>query len=123
MEGYPEEVASAIEEQYLPRYADDELPKSLPGKYLSIIDKLTTLTLSIASGIEYTSSKDPFGLRKHALGIVQVTLSLDSNEFPLEELVNYILDISPLKIDLVSIKNEVVTLLKERANSFIKVRV
>jgi len=120
LEGYPEEVTKAIEEQYLPRFAEDELPKTLTGKFLSIIDKLDTLVLSIASQIEFSSSKDPFGLRRQALAIAQVALNLAYDEFPFEELIDFIENFAHPSIDKLSVKEKVIDLIKERTNYYLK---
>jgi glycyl-tRNA synthetase len=63
-------VAQAIREQYLPRFAGDETPASLPGLALSLADKLDALSGLFAVGAVPTGSADPFGLRRAALGIV-----------------------------------------------------
>lgn len=63
-------VAQAIREQYLPRFAGDETPASLPGLALSLADKLDALSGLFAVGAIPTGSADPFGLRRAALGIV-----------------------------------------------------
>ena len=120
LDGADERVAKAIYEQYLPRFLEDELPKTRLGKYLSIIDKLDTLVLGILSNIEFSSSKDPFGLRKDALGIVQVAMTLSENTFPFTKLIDFITDLGVVKKDKEEAKKEVVALLKDRANSFIK---
>jgi len=72
MDGLEEAITKPIYEQYLPRFAEDELPKTRLGKYLSIIDKLDTLVLGILSNIEFSSSKDPFGLRKMHLELYRL---------------------------------------------------
>ncbi len=122
LDGFGDEIANAISEQYLPRFAGDVTPKTLIGKLLSTIDKFDTLVLSIGANIEYSSSKDPFGLRKIALGIVQVAFSFDFVEFPYEEIIDFIASSFPAKKESDTIKREVVELLKERANSLLKSR-
>ncbi|MEO0561543.1 MAG: glycine--tRNA ligase subunit beta [Chloroflexota bacterium] len=76
-EGYPEPVAKAIFEHWLPRSADDFLPKSVPGALLSITDKLDTLAGLFGAGLAPKGSADPFGLRRAALGLVQVIIEHD----------------------------------------------
>ena len=63
-------VGQAIREQYLPRYAGDDVPQSLPGLALSLAEKLDSLAGLFAVGAIPTGSADPFGLRRAALGIV-----------------------------------------------------
>ncbi len=68
-------IAQAIFEQYLPRFAGDELPKSTTGSILAIADKLDTITGLFAIGLIPTGSQDPFGLRRNALGIINIILN------------------------------------------------
>ncbi|SFH12362.1 glycyl-tRNA synthetase beta chain [Desulfotomaculum arcticum] len=70
----PEGVALAIYEHYLPRFAGDDLPDTLPGKILSIADKLDTLVGCFGVGIQPTGSQDPYALRRQALGICHIIL-------------------------------------------------
>lgn len=67
-------VAQAIFEQYLPRFAGDNLPKSTTGSILAISDKLDTITGLFAIGLQPTGSQDPFGLRRNALGIINIII-------------------------------------------------
>jgi glycyl-tRNA synthetase beta chain len=75
------EVAEAICEQYLPRGAGDELPLTQTGMALSLADKLETLCGVFAAGQKPTGTKDPFGLRRAAIGVLRIMierkLSLD----------------------------------------------
>jgi glycyl-tRNA synthetase len=70
--GEPEPVAEALHEMELPRHADDTLPVTLPGALLSLADRLDLLAGLYAVGAEPTGSSDPFGLRRAALGLVNV---------------------------------------------------
>ena len=63
------EVAQALDEQYMPRYAGAELPKTGTGRILALADKLDTLTGIFAIGKAPTGDKDPFGLRRAGLGV------------------------------------------------------
>ena len=72
--GEPDEVADAIGEQYLPRFAGDELPESLPGQVLAVADRLDTLAGVFAIGKKPSGNRDPFGLRRAALGIVRILI-------------------------------------------------
>ncbi|MCC9075533.1 glycine--tRNA ligase subunit beta [Litorilinea aerophila] len=73
--GEPPAVAQAIREHYLPRFAGDENPASLPGLALSLADKLDSLAGLFAVGAVPTGSADPFGLRRAALGVVNNLLA------------------------------------------------
>jgi glycyl-tRNA synthetase len=77
-------VAQAIFEHYLPRFAGDEFPETLPGIVVGLADRLDSLAGLFLVGLKPTGSADPYGLRRAALGIVQVlieqTLSFDLRE-------------------------------------------
>jgi glycyl-tRNA synthetase beta chain len=78
-DGEPPEVAAAIREHYLPRGAGDELPSTSVGLTLAIADKLDTLAGIFAIGEKPTGAKDPFALRRAALGVQRILIekSLD----------------------------------------------
>ncbi len=71
LSGEPEAVAGAIMEHYLPRSQGDALPQTRPGLALGIASRLDSLVGLFAVGLAPTSSADPFGLRRDALGLVQ----------------------------------------------------
>jgi glycyl-tRNA synthetase beta chain len=70
--GYPEAVAAAIEEQYLPDGADAPLPHTEGGRLLSAADKIDTLNVSFGLGHRPTGSRDPYGLRRAAIGLCRL---------------------------------------------------
>ena len=72
--GEPDQVCEAISEHYLPRFAGDALPDSLPGIVVGLADRLDSLVGLFAVGLKPSGTKDPFALRRAALGIVQVLL-------------------------------------------------
>jgi glycyl-tRNA synthetase beta chain len=71
-DGEPEEVALALNEQYMPRFSGDVLPSTVTGSVLAIADKLDTIVGLFAIGQPPTGSKDPFALRRAALGILRI---------------------------------------------------
>ena len=71
-DGEPEAVATAIGEHYQPRFAGDELPASRDGQLLAIADKLDTLAGIFSLGKKPGGGRDPFGLRRAALGVVRL---------------------------------------------------
>jgi len=73
-DGESEAVANAIEEQYLPRFAGDRIPASTAGQILSLADKLDLLTGIFAIGARPSGTKDPFGLRRAAVGSLRIIL-------------------------------------------------
>jgi glycyl-tRNA synthetase beta chain len=70
--GVPEAVAAAVEEQYLPDSAGGPLPATEPGRVLAAADKIDTLTVSFSLGHKPTGSRDPYGLRRAAIGLCRV---------------------------------------------------
>jgi len=75
--GEPVEVAGAIYEHYLPRFAEDALPDSVPGALLAVADKMDTVAGCFAVGLIPTGSQDPYALRRSALGVVRILLHHD----------------------------------------------
>ncbi|MBX3702147.1 MAG: glycine--tRNA ligase subunit beta [Steroidobacteraceae bacterium] len=73
-DGEPDAVAAAIGEQYLPRFAGDTLPATGAGLALAIADKLDTIAGIFAIGQKPTGAKDPFGLRRSALGVLRILI-------------------------------------------------
>jgi glycyl-tRNA synthetase beta chain len=110
LDGEPAEVAEAIREHYLPRSAGDELPATHAGMTLALADKLDTLAGIFAIGQKPSGTRDPFGLRRAAIGVLRLLLErrldLDlhafieravalqpvSGERPVEETYDYIIE-------------------------------
>jgi len=72
--GYPHAVTAAIEEQYLPDAAGGPIPHTEPGKVLAAADKLDTLSVAFQLGHRPSGSRDPYGLRRAAIGLVRLAL-------------------------------------------------
>ena len=86
-DGEPEAVAQAITEQYQPRFAGDALPATEIGTVLALADKLETLAGLFGIGQQPTGDKDPFALRRHALGVIRMLVE-HRLELPLNALVD-----------------------------------
>jgi glycyl-tRNA synthetase beta chain len=71
-----DDVAFAIEDHYKPRFAGDALPRSLVGVCVALADKLETLVGLFSIGEKPTGDKDPFGLRRQALGVIRMLIEL-----------------------------------------------
>jgi glycyl-tRNA synthetase beta chain len=71
-DGEPEPVATAINEQYMPKYAGDDLPSTPIGSILAVADKLDSIVGLFAIGQPPTGSKDPFALRRSAIGVLRI---------------------------------------------------
>ncbi len=72
--GEPTTVSQAISEHYRPAFSGDDLPSSVTGKIVSLADRLDTLSGIFAAGLKPTGNKDPFALRRAALGLVRILL-------------------------------------------------
>ncbi|MFR3044712.1 glycine--tRNA ligase subunit beta [Veillonella parvula] len=79
LDGESPEVAEAIFEQYLPRFAGDVLPQTEAGKVLSIIDKVDNIVATFSRGLIPTGSQDPYALRRQTIGILNILLSSEWN--------------------------------------------
>jgi glycyl-tRNA synthetase beta chain len=80
-DGLSEDIAFAIEDHYKPRFAGDALPRNAVGTVVALADKLETLVGMFGIGNLPTGDKDPFALRRHALGVVRMLIEQD---LPLE---------------------------------------
>ncbi|MDP3107202.1 glycine--tRNA ligase subunit beta, partial [Hydrogenophaga sp.] len=76
-DGLTEDIAFAIEDHYKPRFAGDELPRNMAGVVVALADKLETLVGMFGIGNLPTGDKDPFALRRHALGVIRLLIERD----------------------------------------------
>ena len=76
-DGLSSDVAEAIEDHYKPRFAGDELPRNNVGLVVALADKLETLVGMFGIGNVPTGDKDPFALRRHALGVIRMLVEKD----------------------------------------------
>ena len=76
-DGLGETIALAIEDHYKPRFAGDELPRNSVGVVVALADKLETLVGMFGIGNLPTGDKDPFALRRHALGVIRMLVEKD----------------------------------------------
>lgn len=84
-EGLGDEIAFAIEDHYKPRFAGDSLPRNQVGSVVALADKLETLVGLFSIGEKPTGEKDPFALRRHAIGILRLLTESGINT-PLDQL-------------------------------------
>ncbi|MFC1689190.1 glycine--tRNA ligase subunit beta [Pseudomonadota bacterium] len=83
--GETDDVAHAIGEHYSPRFAGDGIPASLTGKVVSLADRIDTLVGIFGAGLRPSGNKDPFALRRSALGLVRILIEAGF-EIPLDRL-------------------------------------
>ncbi len=96
--GEPQAVADAIFEHWLPRFAGDRLPQTPAGVALALLDRLDSLAGLFAAGLEPTASADPYGLRRAALGIVQILVER-AVDLDLATALDPVADAQPIPVD------------------------
>lgn len=97
-EGLDDDIAFAIEDHYKPRFAGDELPRNAVGICLALADKLETLVNMFGIGEIPTGDKDPFALRRHALGVIRILIEKDLNLNLWDLIYNTILQINNISL-------------------------
>lgn len=115
-------VSLAVYEQYLPRFSGDDLPTTTAGAILSIADKLDNIAGSFAIGLQPTGSQDPYGLRRQALGIINIILDRRLS-LSLEKIIDFILFIYVEENNLIfnydDIKDKVFTFFNGRIKNML----
>jgi glycyl-tRNA synthetase beta chain len=110
--GEAAEVCAAIEEQYLPRFSGDRLPRSSAGVALAVADKLDTIAGIFAIGQKPTGARDPFALRRAAVGVLRIIIECKL-DLDLMELVEGAVAAQPVQAPA-SLGEEVWTFFMER---------
>ena len=115
LSGEKQEVADAIYEHYLPRFAGDKLPDSRAGDIVSIADKIDTIIGCFGVGLIPTGSEDPYALRRQTLAIANIILG-KSYQISVSDLIDRAMDIAGQKIERGrgEVKNEVIDFFKSR---------
>ncbi|MEX0899216.1 MAG: glycine--tRNA ligase subunit beta [Gammaproteobacteria bacterium] len=111
-------VAQAIEEQYLPRFAGDRVPTSPEGRALALADRLDTIVGVFAIGARPTGDKDPYGLRRAALGVLRILLD-SGGSVDLADAARAAAGALPAKLHADGLADEVVTFVIERLRAFL----
>ncbi|MDW7614508.1 glycine--tRNA ligase subunit beta [Peribacillus simplex] len=123
LKGETKEVAAAINEHYMPRHADDNVPPSVIGAVVSLAEKIDTLSSFFAIGVIPTGSQDPYALRRQASGVVQILAEKKWN-ISLEELI--VIGLKGLetkgilKRDLEDVKSDMFTFFKARVKHLLQ---
>jgi glycyl-tRNA synthetase beta chain len=119
--GLPEEVAAAIGQQYLPVSAVAPLPGSLPGALLATADKIDNIVGAWVAGEKPSGSRDPYGLRRAAMGIVRIALDYNL-VFPLAALVAEAIEgyvRQGRSLDRVAVAGETLAFVRERLEALL----
>lgn len=117
-DGESQQVADAIGEQYLPRYSGDTLPASIDGQILAVADKLETLAGIFSLGKKPSGNRDPFGLRRAALGVIRISIECGL-DLDLSELIAAAVAAQPkTKMDAAQVSDELHGFITERLRRY-----
>lgn len=116
-DGEPDAVANAIEQHYWPRFSGDAIPRSDVGQVLALADKLDSICGIFAANESPSGDRDPFGLRRAALGILRILLE-GQHELDLKQTISFALGgYSSLNLDI-STGQSVYTFIFERLKTY-----
>ncbi len=116
-DGEKQDVAIALEEYYLPRFAGDKLPTTTLGQCLALSEKIDSLVGIFAIGKSPTGDKDPFGLRRSAIGLLRIIIECEL-DIDLKELIKHAASSYPKDIDANKIIDDVFQFLMERLRRY-----
>ena len=121
LDGEESEVATAIEEHYLPTFSGGALPLSRPGQILAVVDKIDTLVGCFGVGLIPTGSEDPYALRRQGLGVIQI-LAREKRHFSLNDLIGEAIRLygDQGKFREEEIRKEVIRFLKQRLSTYLQ---
>ncbi len=112
-DGEPEDVALALNEQYMPRGAGGELPSTLTGAAVAVADKLDTLVGIFGIGMLPTGSKDPYALRRAALGVLRILIEKQL-DLDLVEAVNFAIGQFGMQVKSAGLADQVLEFIFDR---------
>jgi len=115
--GEADEVAQALDEQYMPRGASDETAATTTGQILSISDKLDTLVGIFAIGQKPTGEKDPYALRRASLGVLRTIIERELN-LDLKQLIATSAQLLSSKVDASKVEQDVFEYILERLRAY-----
>lgn len=120
LDGENAEVATAIDEHYMPRFAGDSQPKTTAGRILSLADKIDNLVATFSRGLIPTGSQDPFALRRQALGIVNL-LNEAHWSISISKIVEVAMDLLKItdSVGREKLQNDVAEFMKLRVKNFL----
>ena len=120
LDGENLEVATAIDEHYMPRFAGDSQPKTNAGRILSLADKLDNIVATFSRGLIPTGSQDPFALRRQALGVVNM-LNEAHWSISISEIVELAMDLLKVtdSVGREKIQNDVAEFMRLRVKNFL----
>ncbi len=121
-QGFDEDIAQSVSEHYLPTGTDSKIPRKTLSCIISIADKIDSLVCFFAINFKPTSSKDPFALRRAAIGLLKIVIE-NKLSLRVKDLINYnlrLLEEHGVKIENNSVEKEILDFLKERMRNILK---
>ena len=122
IQGFEKEVCAAIKEHYLPHGTDSKIPKKPYSIALSLSDKIDTLIGFFAIGLKPTSSKDPYALRRLAIGVIKIILE-NKIKLKLRDFINYSCQLyinQNVSLDLKNVQKHVASFFYDRFKNYMK---
>ncbi len=116
-DGEPDEVANALDQQYMPRFAGDELPSQVTGQALALADRLDTLVGIFAIGQPPTGDKDPFALRRAALGVLRILIEREQN-LDLRDIIRQAAQLMPQSLQAETVVDQVFDYMMDRLKAY-----
>ena len=116
-DGEPDEVASAIQEHYQPIQSGGALPATNAGRILALCDRIDTLVGIFATGKKPTGMKDPYALRRAALGVTRITIECQL-DYDLLDLLRKSADLLKDKLETKSVIDDVIVYILERVRGY-----
>jgi glycyl-tRNA synthetase beta chain len=117
-EGLPENVWQAVYDHYQPVSLDDALPRNVTGAVVSLADRIDTLVGFFSIGAKPTGSKDPFGLRRAAQGVVQILLNRDKREVRIG--IDRLIDLGIEAYGNANVKDDLLAFFAERVRTILE---
>jgi len=117
-QGEDPEVAAALEEQYRPRQAGDELPATPTGQLLALADKIDTLVVIFSIGQIPSGTKDPYALRRAALGVIRILVE-KGLDLELPALLQQAADLYQHDFDHAAVSSQVYTFIVDRLRGYL----
>lgn len=116
-DGEHADVAQAMKEQYMPRYAGDQLPQNPIGQVLAVADKIDTLTGAFGINQIPTGDKDPYGLRRAALGVLRILIE-NRISLDLKDVLEFTAGTYTAKLENIEVVQQVLNFMQERLRAW-----
>jgi glycyl-tRNA synthetase beta chain len=117
-DGESQQVIAAIKEHYQPRFSGDTIPSSKEGRVVAVADKLDSITGIFGIGQGPTGSKDPYALRRQALGLMRIVLESNS-EMNIKDIIHYSLNLHNEAVDK-NLSDDIYLFMMDRLKAYYK---